>query len=122
MSLTRSLSLCSVGRCTEGEGDFFDAASLQCAPGVDIHSLLTGGALPAAAAVEHAGEEYEEDDEEDEEGDVGDAAVDEQLAVTGHAVHCTAGQEGTIGAVHSDAMEDDDVIVEHHEGEVIFKR
>ena len=102
--------------CAEGEGDFFDAASLQCAPGVNIQALLAGG----AAGGEHAGEEY---DEEDEEEDGEEAAADGELTVTGHAVHAAAGQERVAaGDGASDSMVEGDVDVEHHEGEVIFKQ
>lgn len=109
---------------TEGEGDFFDAASLQCAPGVNIQSLLAVG---STAAGEHVGEEYEDDDDEgEEEGqDYAESAAtaDAHLAVTGHAIRSSGRVEGTGGAANTEPMDDTDaVIAEHHEGEVLFKR
>ena len=125
-SLTACWPVCSVVCRAEGEGDFFDAASLQCAPGVNIQSLLAGD---APTGVEHAGEEDEEDEEDEDEDDEddeddeveGNATADVQLAVTGHAIRSTAAHENAAAALEPDAM-DDDVNVEHREGEVIFKR
>ena len=101
--------------CAEGEGEFFDAASLQCAPGVSIQSLLAGGAPTG----EHAGEEYDEVEEDDDDEEVeGDAPADVQLAVTGHAIHPSTEQDGT----HESEATNHDVDLENREGEVIFKR
>ena len=51
----------------EGEGDFFfDAESLQVAPGVDLQALLSG-----AGEMEHTGEE-EGNEDEVEEGEEGE--------------------------------------------------
>ena len=103
----------------EGEGDFFfDPASLQVAPGVNVHALLGGN----TTAMEHAGEEHDDDEEDDDDEDggyEGEGAEQQvgadvaELEVTGHRVALSSrGQPTTM----EDEGGGEDVDLEHHDG------
>ena len=124
----RRLSLtCAVHCAVEGEGDFFfDQESLQVAPGVNVHSLLTQTAA-AAAGMEHVGEEYDVDDDDDEEDD-GDGEEQQEgggerptagLEVVGHRVPVSAGSHSSSAAMEQTeteaTAEDEAVIAEHRD-------
>ena len=99
-------------RSAEGEGDFFfDSASLQVAPGVDLQALMGG-----AAAMDGGEGEGEDDDFEGDEADDGEGEEDEgadvtgpELAVTGQRVALSRGERTTVGMEEEAAGADDDV-------------